>query len=64
MYFGYQASPIGQYRAAAGYVDRILRCETGRASDSVADQIPIRRQSQDRQVAGLDGTGNAACDRR
>ena len=43
---------VGQYRRAAGYVDRILqRREAGRPSGAGADQLRIGHQPQDRQGA-------------
>ncbi len=42
MYYGYQASLIDQYRAAAGYFDpHPQRHKTGRASGPIADQVPV-----------------------
>jgi putative ABC transport system substrate-binding protein len=39
MYYGYQASLIGQYRAAAGYVDRILK---GARPGELPVQLPTK----------------------
>ena len=39
MYFGFQASVIGQYRDAAGYVDRILK---GAKPGELPVQLPTK----------------------
>ena len=41
MYYGYQASLLGQYREAAGYVDRILR---GAKPGELPVQLPTKFQ--------------------